>query len=103
MHARARSHRLLLAKAAAFKPPIVIIDGDVKGAFPSLTVAELAVALTELGLPSCIQLAVLAEYESMSATVTIADAPPSAPFNYNRCGREGGGDTPALWIFSSGS
>ena len=96
--------RLLLGNAAALKLPLVIIDGDVKGAFPSLTVAELAVALAELGLPSCIQLALLAEYENMSATVTIADAPPSAPFNYTRGGREGGGDTPALWkCFSSGS
>ena len=90
--------RLMLAKTEAFRLPLVIIDGDVKSAFASLTVAELAVALTELQLPACLQVALLAEYENMGAAMTIVDAPASAPFAYTRGGREGGRDTHSLWM-----
>ena len=91
--------RILLAKAHAFKIPLVLISADVKSAFASITISELIVALTELNIPALLQVALLAELEKLSAEATVADAPASRVFEFSKGGREGGVDTPSLWYY----
>ena len=82
--------RLLLAKASASRLPMIVVDGDIKSAFDSMSLAEIAVALTDVGLPAGVQVALLAEYEKLVASARVADAPPSADLPFTRGGREWG-------------
>ena len=89
--------RILLNTASAFKIPLIIINKVVKSAFAGITIAEVAVAMTEFGVASAWQHAMLQELLGFVADATIADAPASDLFRFTRGGREGGGDTPLLW------
>ena len=74
---------MLLAESTAFRLPLLILNADVKSAFASLTLAELAEALCELGAPARLVLAILEEMEVLTATATVADAPPSSEFPFH--------------------
>ena len=86
--------RILLNKASAFRIPLIIINKDVKSAFAGITIAEVAVAMTEFGVASAWQHAMLQELLGLVADATIADAPASELFRFTRGGREGGGTRP---------
>ena len=89
--------RIILAKAAAFKLPLMLTNADVQTAFASITITELAVALSEMGACSTLQYALLDELMRLKAQASVADAPASCVFNFTKGGREGGSDTPLLW------
>ena len=75
----------------------MLTNADVQTAFASITITELAVALSEMGACSTLQYALLDELMRLKAQASVADAPASCVFDFPKGGREGGSDTPLLW------
>ena len=85
--------QILLVKSEAYGFALIILSVDVKSAFASMTLSELAVALTSIGIPARLMFAFLADLQDVRAEATVADAPASKIFEFSKGGREGSDDT----------
>ena len=91
--------RQVLHKSREWGFPALIGSVDVRLAFDSMRFDDLVWALQSRNVDPWTTRAILREYLDLKARVSIADSGSSSFFSYRRGGRQGGVETPDLFVF----
>lgn len=84
--------RMLFLKDRGYALPLLVVAGDVNGAFLSLRHSVVVDSLFVVWVPPLIVQSFLEEMDGLCAEVHLTDAPVSAGLDYTKVGREGGAD-----------